>query len=632
MLNDKSSTTRVRWQLGIVAGIFLAVFSLYPQFKMWYTRGNDWQGAYAYNDIDEPAYASYLRALIDGRPRKNDPYTGRDDSAETPQPESLFSIQFVAPYIVAIPARALGLSASTAMTVSGALAAFAAAFIVFLFLARVTGNSLFAMAGALAVLCGGALAAGEGAFSELYNGWEYGAYPYFPFLRRYLPAIPFPFFFALGASMWALANTGANTGANAGANTGKFKKQLLLIFLAAVCFFVMVFSYFYIWTSAAAWLGVLGILWLTFRPENWKTDIRNFAILGALCAAILGCYAWLLSHRGETMDKVQLLVLTHAPDLWRPPELLSYLVLALLIISCAFEIIKIRDRATVFAFSFALVPLITFNQQVLTGRSLQPIHYQVFIVNYVAAFSAVFALGIFFKDSFEKYRKTSAAVISIFALLAIGWGFVECHYTVRVLDDANLMRDESMPVARRLEELAKTDEPSPDANRAVVLPWNLLQGDDETTVAPQAVLWARHQHVFAGVTWDENKERYYQMLYYMNLDEKWLDYQLKNGNFVAMIALFGWGRHTDRLSSEAKPLTYSEIREEVQKFAEYRKNFDYEKATHPTLSYLVAPTNEELDFTNLDKWYMHDEGEVLGKYILYKLKIRPEAMCGCPIE
>lgn len=609
--------TKLNWKLGIVAGIFLAVFSLYPQFKLWYARGNDWQGAYAYNDIDEVAYASYLRALIDGRPRKNDPYTGRDDSPETPQAESLFSIQFVAPYIVAIPARVLGVSASWAMTVSGALAAFFAALAVFWFLGRLTGNSLFAMTGALAVLCGGALAAGEGAFSELYNGWEYGAYPYFPFLRRYLPAIPFPFFFALGISVWSLLSA------------DKFKKQVLYCLAAAVCFFVMTFSYFYIWTSAAAWLGILGVLWLAIRPEGWKKDIRSFGLLGAFCLVILACYGWLLSQRAETMDHVQLLVMTRELDLWRMPEIISYLVLALLVVSVLLGILKLRDRSTIFAFSFALVPLITFNQQLITGRSLQPIHYQVFIVNYVAAFSAVLTLGLFFKDSFEKYKKASAIALSAFALIAVGWGFVECHYTVRVLDEANVLRDESMPVARRLEELAKTDTPSPDANRAVVFPYHILQGDDEPTVAPQAVLWARHQHVFAGVSWEESKERYYQTLYYMGYDEKWLDYQLKNGNFVAMIALYGWGRHTNRLSTEAKPLTPKEIFEEVQKYAAYRKNFNYQNATHPTLSYLVAPIDDEVDFTTLDKWYRRDEGEVLGKFILYKLEIKAEEECGC---
>ncbi|MBK9765780.1 MAG: hypothetical protein IPP63_01455 [Chloracidobacterium sp.] len=122
---------KLRWRFGIIAGLFLAVFSLYPQMKMVYLRGQDWNGHYAYNDIDEVAYAAYLRALIDGRPRKNDPYTGRDDSAEHPQPESLFSIQFAGPYTIAIPARILGIGAPWAMTLAGAFAAFLTAFVIF---------------------------------------------------------------------------------------------------------------------------------------------------------------------------------------------------------------------------------------------------------------------------------------------------------------------------------------------------------------------------------------------------------------------------------------------------------------------------------------------------------------------
>lgn len=81
---------KTRWRFGVFAGICLAVFSLYPQLNLIYLRGAEYNGHYAYNDIDEVAYASYVHALIDGRPRKNDPYTGRDDSPEHPQPESLF--------------------------------------------------------------------------------------------------------------------------------------------------------------------------------------------------------------------------------------------------------------------------------------------------------------------------------------------------------------------------------------------------------------------------------------------------------------------------------------------------------------------------------------------------------------
>ncbi len=189
------SYMKLRWQFGIIAGIFLAIFTLYPQMKMLYLRGDDWQGHYAYNDIDEVAYASYVRALIDGRPRKNDPYSGRDDSAGTPQPESLFSIQFAAPYTIAIPARIFGVGAPWAMTLAGVFAGFFAALAVFWLIGRLTGDSWFAMAASLAVFCFGSLASGEGAVSEIF--FDGFSYPYFPGFRRYIPAMGFPAFFAM---------------------------------------------------------------------------------------------------------------------------------------------------------------------------------------------------------------------------------------------------------------------------------------------------------------------------------------------------------------------------------------------------------------------------------------------------
>src|SRR3954452_9594510 len=99
---------KLQWRFGVAAGIFLAIFSLYPQFKMLYLRGSEWNGQYAYNDIDEVAYASYIRAVIDGRPRNHDPYTGRHESPSDPRSESLFSIQFAGGYTLATPARILG--------------------------------------------------------------------------------------------------------------------------------------------------------------------------------------------------------------------------------------------------------------------------------------------------------------------------------------------------------------------------------------------------------------------------------------------------------------------------------------------------------------------------------------------
>ncbi len=597
--------TNVKWRFGIIAGIFVTLFALYPQFKMIYLRGSDWQGHYAYNDIDEVAYASYLRALIDGRPRKNDPYTGRDHSKETPQPESLFSIQFAAPYTVAIPARILGIGAPWAMTLAGAFAGFFAALAVFWIIAQLTNNSWFAMMGSIAVIAGGALAAGEGAIGEI-SGWSY-SYPYFPGLRRYIPAIALPAFFILIGLIWELLN-----------NSDR-KNRIIYSILASFSFAFTVFSYFYIWTTAAAWLFCFVVLWILVRPEGFWKDFKAFIAIGAGCIFSLIPYAILLSNRVDTMDNVQLLVYTRVPDLNRFPVYISLLVLLMLIAGLLMKRIELKDRAVIFAASFALTVILVFNQQIITGRSLQPIHYQVFIGNYVAALALIVTIGILLRKVLLNNSAVTKIVISLFTVLAVVWGFVECHYTVRVLDEPNIARDKGMPLAKRLEELAKDD---PNPHQTTILSLSIVQSDDSPTVAPQNVLWARHQHVFAGLSWEESKERYYQYLYYENVEAESLAYRMKNGDFFSMIALFGWGRHTDRLSSEAKPLTYGEIDEEARRYGEYRKNFSLQQATNPLISYVVVAHDWKGSLENVDRWYERDNGENLGEYILYRVKLK----------
>lgn len=601
---------KLRWHFGIVAGLFLAIFSLYPQFKMLYLRGAEWNGHYAYNDIDEVAYASYLKALIDGRPRKNDPYTGRDDSPENPQPESLFSIQFAGPYTIAVPARIIGMDAPWAMTLSGAVAAFLTALAIFWLIGMMTDDSLFAMGASLAVLAGGALFAGEGAIGEILDT-SY-SYPYFPGFRRYVPAMAFPAFFILVGLVWKLLGRD-DEGRPQGAGSPP-----IFIVLAAISFAYTVFSYFYVWTTAAAWLACVGICWLVFRPDGLIGDIKRLALLGVGCLLALIPYAWLLSKRSHTMDDVQMLIRTHAPDPTRPPEMISFVVLITIAAGVLMKMFVLRDRATLFAISLALTPIAVFNQQVITGQSLQPIHYQVFIGNYVAGLAVLVTLGLIWKQASGREALAGRLAAAGLGVVAILWGFVECHYTVRVLDDVNVARDEAYPVGRRLAELGRE---KPDARHDVVFYLNTAEADDLPTLAPQSVLWARHQHIFAGVTWQENKERYYQQLYYQGVSGDDLAAAIKGGDFVSMIALFGWGRHTDRLNANYDPLTFGEIDREAADYASYTASFDPHR-TGVSLDYLVAPADPEPDLPVLDRWYERDAGERLGNQILYKLKLK----------
>ncbi len=473
------------------------------------------------------------------------------------------------------------------------------------------------MAGSLVIFAGGALAAGEGAISELlFDGFSY---PYFPGFRRYIPAMAIPAIFAMFGFVWKMLGEGGTKRAEeADPKSQIADRKWVYSGLAVLCFAYTVYSYFYIWTTAAAWMGCLILVTLAVRPDGWRKDVKVLGGVVAGMAVALLPYAYLLSKRSDTMDHVQLLVHTRAPDLFRVPEYIAFAVLLFLIAGIVTKRIGMTDRSTLFALSLALVPFAVFNQQLITGRSLQPIHYQVFIGNYVSLAALMATIGILWKKTFKRGNPAAKAACTLIAIVAICWGFVECHYTVRVLDEANIERDTGLPVAKRLEELANGDQ---DPHRTTVLAFDMIQSDDLPTVAPQNVLWARHQHVFAGLSWEESKERYYQYLHYSNIDDRVLDYLLKN-DFVSQIALFGWGRHTDRLSSDSKPLTYGEVSNEVAKYAAYRARFGRQQASNPLLSYIVVNNEAESDLSVLDKWYERYEPEPVGKYTIYRVRLR----------
>jgi hypothetical protein len=601
---------KLRWRLGVLAGVAMMILALYPQLNLWVLRGAEWNGAYAYNDIDEVAYAAYLQALIDNRPRRNDPFTGRDDAPGARQPESLFSIQFIPPYAIALLARPFGLSAQSMMIVTGALAALAAALALFWLLGIITKDDRVAATGALITLCLGTLACAQGAIVQLMGrGW---AYPYLPFLRRYLPALPFPVFFIFCALIWrSLRN--------------ESKRVFYLSAVGAgIAFAVLVYSYFYLWTTALAWLACFAVLLLIAKPDGWKRDFKALATTGTIAILALMPYAILLSNRATTMDSVQLLTFTRQPDLFRPPALIGIAVLIILIYAVWRGRLEWRNKQTLFAAAFALTPLVVFNQQILTGRSLQPIHYEVFIVNYVAAFAVVLTAALILRAGVaaDARRKLSSRVLLFVALVTFGWGVVEADITTHVVDDQNLTRDDALPVGRRLRELAREAKAAGVEQPGVVFAPNLIEGDDLPTLAPQGVLWARHLHVFSGTTWEENKERFYQHAYYAGLDARWLQSELTGGNYIVVIALFGWGRHHDRLTVNSTPITPEEITAEVDRYTKYIESFNRERAAQLLLSYVVTDADGQTNMMNLDRWYERDAGERYGKFILYHVRLR----------
>jgi hypothetical protein len=606
----------LRWRLGIFAAIIFTLVALYPQFAMMLKRGRDWHGSYAYFSQDEIAYSAYINALIDGRPRRNDPYTGRDDApGALQQPESLFSIQFIPAYMIALPARVFGLSAPTMFILLIGIISFASTLALFWLIALVTNDDRLAAACALVILCLGTFAILYAPLRMLF-GWDTTyTYEYFPFLRRYVPAVAFPFFFIFCALVWrALKSEDERT----------FWRPAVM---AGAVFALLVFSYFYLWTAAAAWLACLALLWLIARPEGYRSALKPLGVIALLASAALVPYFLLLSNRSPTMDTVQLLALSHAPDFSRSSIKLGLVICIVLGLAAWRGHLKWRKPNVLFAASFALTPLVVFNQQVITGRSLQPLHYELYIAKYMALVAMTLAIALIWqgRKKSESVRMPGRALVCA-ALVALGWGMIETVIETKRHIWASLDRDEVMPVAKRLAELSARDQAQGLDTRSVVLYINLDHADFSPVIAPQPVLWSPHVPAFSGVTIDENRKRIYQYLYYTGedlggidvKDFEALDYRKK----YLIHSLIEWGHNDPAWTVNWKQITPADLREALRGYEDYASAFSREQALRPMLTFVVTTTEAAPDLSNLDRWYERDAGERIGLLTLYRVKPR----------
>lgn len=591
---------KIEWKWGGIAALAMALLALFPQLHLITARGRSWSGNYAHSYRDESAYSAYLQALINGHSRRNDPYTGREDQPEAPLHETLFSIQFIPAYLAAIPARLLGLSASSIFIALMPIIALSSSLVLYWLLATVTQNSRLAAAGVLVVLCLSTLVSLHGPVRMFFGqpGWTY-----LPFLRRYLPSIPFPFFLSLLALVWRITAA---------------EKKVNLVFSVFVCAILIFlnFSYFYLWTAALAWLICVVALWLIARPKGWQHSVRVITLGIALSIPAVVTYVVMLTQRARTADTIQVLLHTRAPDLLRPSEVLSAVLLAVIGLLIILHRLPFKDYRVLFAISLLLLPISVFNQQILTGSSLQPFHYEEFVTSYCVLLALVIVWS-----TLSQYRILPSALSSYKALfwiavVSFAYGANTAATASGALLDDNLRRDKTVAMGVRLREMGR-------ANLGIVLPTDLWQGDMLPSVAPQPVLWAIHMPVFAGNHAAEEKERFYQFLYYSGVSARQLDELLTSRSYILIAELFGPGRTAEHLTQDFHPVSASEIGDEVKAYADYLEFFNRETAAKYQLSYVIIPSDAAFDVSNLDQWYERDAGELIDGFIIYHVNLRP---------
>jgi hypothetical protein len=482
-------------------------------------------------------------------------------------------------YSVAIPARILGVSASTAFIVLLPIITIASTVMLFLFLFELSQNSYFSAIGAMGVLCFGILAAQP--------PWQFFSTPFplpFPFLRRYSPAFSFPLFFAMTLFVWR----------------SLVRKSLIWSALTALTLVALIYSYFFLWTAAVAWLVTLMILWMVARPHEHRIIVRVFGVIVLIAGVALVPYLWLLAHRSAVIDQTQLLELTHWPDLMRGPELFGVLIVLILAVVKR-RAINWRDPRILFLLSFALAPLLVFNHQLLTGRSLQPFHYEWFIANYWTLTALFMAFGL-------TWRRPPKRVPLYLALGSIGIALILAVHAAAERLSSNVEVDKGRGVALKFKD-----------HEGVAFISSTLTHSFATT-ASTPVLWAQYLYTFSHADLREPKLRFYRYLYYSGVDDQALRVSLERGGYAASGEIFGLQRTNPILTANPQPITPDEVDAAVDEYRNFALAFNRGDAATPVLSYaIVSPTN---NLSNLDKWYERDTGQNVGDFIIYHLTLK----------
>jgi hypothetical protein len=556
-----------RYKYAALVALAMVLLAMIPQLQLWLARGREWNGVYVIVQEDEALYSAYINSLIQGQPRKNDPFGASVTSAE-----SAFSVQFVPAYAIALPARWLHVSASTAFIALNFLTALFASLVIFWLLEAVSEDYRIAACGTLFVLCCGSLVGRYGISNRFFDI----GIPAFHFLRRYQPAAAFPLFFLFQGLVYRALQT----------------KQKLLAIVAGFILSLLIFSYLYLWTAAVVWFVCFVMLWFCFRER--RSALVAGAIGGVVLIAALIPYIFLLSHRAPSIDIHQTLESSHLPDLLRIHEIIGLIIL----ISVRK---KIREPRTLFVASLALIPIVVFNQQIITGKLMQPFHFEVYVVNYSTWLAVVLAWPEFFKKHLRLVRA--------FSLL---WGVGIALLTAQAFVPVAIANDLRISALMHLAD-----------NRGLVFSpdWKL------TALTPT---WSSHGTVLdsgcldMGNCMPQDRKRFlYSHLYYSNVTPESFHELLTSssdfGKYARSVA-FGHERMTYALSAQFNPINSWEIDAEVSSYEVYFKSFSRSEVASRPVAYAVVTAN--FDFSNLDRWYERDAGERVGDYVLYTLRLK----------
>jgi len=598
---DRWSKMRNAWCLFAIASI--TILSFWPQLHFWFDRGSKWQGMYIVLQMDELLYSGYTSALVDGRPRKTDPIVGRDDRPTSPMSESLFSIQYLPPLVLSSVGRALGLSASTLFIILLPVAGMLGSASIYWLLVSATENPKIAAIGTLATFAFAGVISGQGIVGLLIDPQT--RFLGLPFLRRYEPSAPWPLFFLFCGLTWQIFTK------------SRCKRYGIL---AGIVFAVLVFSYFYLWTAALAWFALFFLLWMTFRREGIRSRLWSIlpGVVPAGLAVTIFCY--LLTHVPSAASDFQVFTYTRSPDLVCPIEIISFILISASLVFI--DGIRLRTPAAVLGLSLLVLPFLLLNQQIVTGRSVQPFHYEVLVGNYAVIVGAVLMFSVFR----PALHRTAAVLLSA---LCIVWTFIEVESQYQPNVRASTSHDEAVLVLKELRSLARTDgtwqalRNEGKAKATVLIPsysvCTLLP-----TWAPQPSLLTAGALAYQTIDSTESVDRLFLHMYFSGYTPETFRTVLNSdteplSRFIKTV-LFGPERVV-RFLGNHKPIREDELDNAARAYEQFLGAQLNDAIARYPIAYVVARPFDDL--SNVNSWYVLEDGIVKGDYVLYKTRRRP---------
>ena len=211
--------------------------------------------------------------------------------------------------------------------------------------------------------------------------------------------------------------------------------------------------------------------------------------------------------------------------------------------------------------------------------------------------------------------------------LAIWWAAIEILAPAKVIIRDSQFTDRAAAVCQRLRQVENSDLSNRSVTTSNLDPRPLVLAADNKvavilpTFAPQAVLWAPHFD-FLHLAPGESRARFYQYLYFVGVDGPTFATELAKPTGTYAAAAFGHERVIPDLAVQVKPISAEEIAQKVAEYEAYRSSFTRELAAQHVISYLIVRANGGLDLVNFDRWYQRDEGEQVGDYKLYRVRLK----------